>query len=49
MTCTILACKVEESFEKIRSILVTAFLILNANSFKGRPEDIKVKESLLFN
>lgn len=42
MTCTVLASKVEESFEKIKTVLATAFLCLDGNSFQGRPEDIKV-------
>lgn len=43
----ILASKVEESFERIRSVLVTAFLILNGNTFQGRLEDIKVSKTLV--
>lgn len=43
MTCIILSSKVEESFEKIKTVLATAFLCLDGNSFQGRPEDIKVK------
>lgn len=43
MTCIILASKVEESFEKIKTVLATAFLCLDGNSYQGRTEDIKVE------
>ena len=42
MTAVILASKVEESFEKIRSVMVTAFLVLKGDSFQGRREDVIV-------
>ena len=42
MTAIILGSKAEETFKKIKSVLVAAFLVMNPG-FKGREEDIFVK------
>lgn len=47
LTSVLVACKAEETYKKIRQILVAAFLILNP-SYQGTEVDIKVIQPIIW-
>lgn len=44
LTAVLLANKVEDVFDKIRHVLVAAFMVLNGATYHGRPEEIRITE-----